>query len=200
MQPAGFVLVGGFSTRMGQDKALLPSGQLPLVQHIAQQVASATASVALVGKPERYQHLGLDCITDLRPDLGPLAGIEAALGSQRGDLNLIVACDMPGLTSKFLRALLHHAEQTEALCVVTRDRSGAIHPLCAAYRSSCLPVIERALNARHLRLMDVIEELDAIHFTIADVLWNVNTPQEWSDWRQQYVSPEGAPFALTNGK
>ncbi len=168
---------------MGQDKALLSAGPHPLVTDVAAKVAVAAGSVALVGKPERYGSLGLHCIEDLRPDLGPLAGIEAALESGRGDVNLIVACDMPGLTTSFLRTLMRQAENTSAPCVVTRDTSGAIHPLCAVYRGACLPMIQRALNARRLRLMDVVEELGATFCDTGGIVWNVNTPQEWSAWR-----------------
>ena len=203
MQAAGFVLVGGLSTRMGQDKALLFSGSHPgshpLVTDVARQVGVAAGRVALVGKPERYRHLGLECLDDLRPDLGPLAGIETALMSHRGDLNLIVACDMPGLTAHLLQALLQRAAQTESLSVVTRDKTGVIHPLCAVYRTACLPVIARALEARRLRLMDVIEELKAIAFDTGEMIWNVNTPQDWNAWRDGRLSTEGAPPAPPHG-
>ncbi len=204
MQAAGFVLVGGLSTRMGQDKALLLSGSDPLVTDVAHRVAVAAGNVALVGHPERYSSLGLDCIVDLRPNLGPLSGIESALVSRRGDLNLIVACDMPGLTVRLLQRLLQHAAQAGALCVVGRDKTGTIHPLCAVYHRDCLPVVQRALDGRRLRLMDLVEELRAIPFEVDEIIWNVNTPQEWSAWREQQFSikevlSEGATLALTDG-
>ncbi|MBV9308230.1 MAG: NTP transferase domain-containing protein, partial [Acidobacteriaceae bacterium] len=40
MRAAGFVLVGGMSTRMGQDKALLHWRSQPLVERIAATVAA----------------------------------------------------------------------------------------------------------------------------------------------------------------
>jgi molybdopterin-guanine dinucleotide biosynthesis protein A len=189
---------------MGQDKALLLSGSDPLVTDVAQHVAVAAGSVALVGHPERYSRLGLDCIVDLRPNLGPISGIESALVSRRGDLNLIVACDMPGLTVGLLQRLLQHAAQTGALCVVGRDKTGTIHPLCAVYHSNCLPVVQGALDCRRLRLMDLVDELRATPLDVEEMIWNVNTPQEWSAWREQQfsvkqLSSEGAPIALTDG-
>ena len=79
MQAAGFVLVGGQSSRMGRDKARLRIGSGLLVEDVAGKLASCTASVTLVGPPERYADLPFECLPDLRPGLGPLAGIEAAL-------------------------------------------------------------------------------------------------------------------------
>src|SRR5437763_12141966 len=103
---AGFVLVGGASSRMGRDKARLPFRGRTLVEHIAAAVAEAAGSVTLVGAPERYQSLGLPIIPDTRPGEGPLAGILAALGASQAGWNLIAACDMPVISAPFLKSLL----------------------------------------------------------------------------------------------
>ena len=181
---AGFVLVGGRSSRMGRDKALLPCNSRFMVEHVADQVASSVGNVALVGNPERYRALGIDCLSDLRSGLGPLAGIEAALASKRGRLNLIVACDMPGLEKALLLKLLQRAEMNEAQCVVARDVAGLIHPLCAVYDASCLPAVRRALEGRRLKVLEVIEELGAAPMDIRQQISNVNTPEEWDAWRE----------------
>jgi molybdenum cofactor guanylyltransferase len=192
---AGFVLVGGRSSRMGRDKALLPWNSRFMVEHVAQEVASAAGSVALVGDPERYSALGIDCLADLRPGLGPLAGIETALASKRGELNLIVACDMPGLTRPLLLRLLERAEMNGARCVVARDEAGLIHPLCSVYRSSCLATVQLALDARRLKVLDIIEELETVPVDIGQQISNINTPEEWEIWRESRLrkAPGASP-------
>jgi molybdenum cofactor guanylyltransferase len=169
---------------MGCDKALLPLRSGLLIREIAAKLCAAAGAVALVGEPERYRRLGLDCLPDLRPGMGPLGGIEAALESGRGEWNLIVACDMPGLETEWLWRLLQKDRETDALCVASREPSGIVHPLCAAYRSGCLPTVRDALNAGRLRLMDLLGELDAITFEISTAVWNINTPQQWAAWEQ----------------
>jgi len=178
MQAAAFVLVGGSSSRMGRDKALLSWNSRPLVDDVA-RAAAVAGSVALVGETTRYKQFGFDCLPDLRSGCGPLGGIEAALESRRGDLNLILACDMPGLEHAWLSRLLSHAQETGALCVASRD-PGGIHPLCAVYRSECLPAIRRNLDARRLRLLDLLRELGATTLERTRPLWNVNTPHDWA--------------------
>jgi len=186
MQAAGFVLVGGHSSRMGRDKALLPLKSGLLIEEVTAKVTAAAGTLALIGEPERYRHLGLDCLADLRSGMGPLAGIEAALESGRGALNLIVACDMPGLDQDWLRQLLRAARESDSLCVASREQCGTVHPLCAVYRSGCLPVVRRALDTGRVRLLDVLRELRATTLEISATVWNINTPQQWAAWEQAH--------------
>ena len=85
MLVAGFVLVGGRSLRMGRDKARLPINSHLLVEDVAAKVGFVSQSVALVGELQHYRDVPFDFVNDLRPSLGPLAGIEAALASGRVD-------------------------------------------------------------------------------------------------------------------
>jgi molybdenum cofactor guanylyltransferase len=179
---AGFVLVGGRSSRMGRDKALLPWNSRPMVEEIAEGVAAAAGSVALVGEPERYGNLDFERIADLRCAMGPLAGIEAALASGRAELNLIIACDMPSVETCWLVRLLQMAESSASQCVAT-CHSSMIHPLCAVYRSNCLAKVRSALDARRLKTQELLRELDTINIESGGTIWNVNTPEEWSVWQ-----------------
>jgi molybdenum cofactor guanylyltransferase len=188
MPVAGFVLVGGSSSRMGRDKARLTIESRLLVEDVAAKVACAAQRVALVGAAERYRDLGMECLSDLRPSLGPLAGIEAALNARQGTLNLIVACDMPNLRVEWLNALVAKAEERKALCVVCQDVNRAIHPLCSVWSEHCLPDVRKALEERRLRVLDLIKELHAEYVAVNDHIRNINTPADWENWRN---SPSG---------
>lgn len=183
MSRAGFVLVGGRSSRMGHDKAFLEIDGSPLVVRAAEAVREAAGSLSLVDAPGRREWAGFSVIYDTRENCGPLAGIEAALLHTHADWNLIVACDMPALAPAVLRGLF---EDAEGDCVVPRDPSGKAHPLCAIYHQQAGPKITRLLDAGVRRVMEAIRSLDA-HFRRVDdpsYLQNVNTPEEW----ERYLS------------
>ncbi|MBV9035651.1 MAG: molybdenum cofactor guanylyltransferase [Acidobacteriaceae bacterium] len=184
MRAAGFVLVGGMSTRMGQDKALLHWRSQPLVERIAATVAAVTETVTLIGSPERYVNLKIPCLPDTRHQLGPLAGIEAALETRQAEWNLIVGCDMPGVSREVLSCLLDRAGQINGLCVAAQDLTEQIQPLCAVYHRRCLPVIKKSLDEGRLKLMRILEDLRAEYVPVETKLTNINTPEDWLQWQQ----------------
>ena len=177
---AGFVLCGGLSRRMGQDKALLPLNGATLVQHMAQIVKAATGSATLVGPPERYRHLGYPVIADPQPDSGPLAGLVALLAATTAELNLVVPCDMPSLDAHFLRALLETAlAHPDHQAAVPLGPNGQ-HPLSAVYRKNAYAPLAAALAADQRKVRDAIKALKVKEVPgTAAQLANVNTPGDW---------------------
>lgn len=176
---AGFVLVGGKSSRMGRDKALLAYGGATLVQHVAKRVAAAAGCATLVGSPQKYGGLGYPVIPDMREGAGPAAGIEAALRATCAEWNLVVACDMPGVTVDFLSALLEEARRTGADCLLPLSGQGRAEPLCAVYRRSALQAFEAALAAGICKITRAIEGLRVVAWPAPRSTWfaNVNTPE-----------------------
>jgi molybdenum cofactor guanylyltransferase len=173
---AGYVLVGGASSRMGRDKALLPFRGITLAQAIAEAVEASAGSVALVGGGTR------GAIPDLYPGEGPLGGILTALKASNTDWNLVVACDMPALSPHFLRQLLGAAECCEGDALVPAGPSGRLEPLCAVYHRRSRGGLERAF-ARGVRKMAVaLEEVRCVTWRVPEVFYfqNVNTPEDWA--------------------
>jgi len=186
---AGFVLTGGASRRMGRDKALLAWEGAALVEHVAGRVREAAGSVTLVGAPERYAALGLPAIADRRPCAGPLAGIEAALAVTSAEWNLVVACDMPSVTTDFLAALLAEAERSSGDCLVPATPSGRLEPLCAVYRRGCLEPFKQALDGGVRAVVEALALVRAMPRPFDNDTWavNLNDPGELA---QFLASPE----------
>jgi len=181
---AGFVLVGGASSRMGSDKASLPFRGGALVEHVAAAVAEAAGNVTLVGPPERYRDLGLRIIPDRYPGLGPLGGIHTALNSSPAIWNLIVACDLPVLSGTFLNRLMEAAEASGCDCLIPEGPSGRPEPLCAVYHSRCLPIIGAALERGVRKVTDGLAGLRIAPWSVPESFWfrNVNTPEDWTQY------------------
>lgn len=182
MKRAAFVLVGGKSSRMGRDKALLPLKGSPLVEHIAAQARAAAGNVTLIGNPTHYTNLGYPVVPDIVSGCGPIAGIYTALSVTQANWNLILACDMPEVTAKFLARLLAHAEAGRADAVLPAGPHGLPEPLCAAYRRHCVEPIGRALSNGVRKVTDGLAalEIDLWRVPNSHYFRNLNTPLEWA--------------------
>jgi molybdopterin-guanine dinucleotide biosynthesis protein A len=143
---AGYVLVGGKSSRLGTDKALLDFEGKPLVTRVANVVRAAAGRVTIVGPLERYRHLGLRVIPDPVENFGPLAGLLAALEDSESAWNLVTACDMPYLDARFLSFLFEEAQAAVADILLPVDSEGNPEPLCAVYSLEARSTIRRRVE------------------------------------------------------
>lgn len=182
---AGFVLVGGSSSRMGRDKALLEFQGSTLASAIAECVRSVAGNVALIGPPDRYRNLGHTVIADRIAGCGPLGGVYTALLATRAEWNLVVACDMPFVTAELLEDLFGVAESGPSTidCIVPEcvDANSKLHPLCAVYHRRCAPRAQRAIDRKLLKMHDFISSLRLLKRPVSDSspLANMNTQKEW---------------------
>jgi molybdopterin-guanine dinucleotide biosynthesis protein A len=184
MSRAGFVLVGGRSSRMGRDKALLPFRGRTLAEHIADQVLIATGQVSLIGNHAIYSYLGFPVIEDQYAGCGPLSGIQAAVTHSAAEWNFVCACDLPDITSEFIDALLQRAEQSATDAVIPVGPAGLPEPLCAAYHQRCGAAITQALSQDVRKVMDGLAslDLDLWHVPDSQYFHNLNTLQDWRSY------------------
>ncbi len=181
MSRAGYVLVGGRSSRMGRDKAWLPFRGVALGAWVAGTVARAAGQTALVGNPKLYSALGFPVIADLYPGEGPLGGIVTALADSPAEWNLVTACDMPEITAGFLGALFETARTAGADAVVPADPAGRLQPLCAVYHRRSLWTVEAAFARGVRQVAEGLEGLRTVLLPATEVslFQNVNTPPDW---------------------
>src|SRR5690349_17350822 len=83
---SAFILVGGQSLRMGENKAFLRLGGGTLLSHALEMARAAAGSACIVGSAKTFAAFG-PIIEDVYPQRGPLGGIHAALSHTATDLN-----------------------------------------------------------------------------------------------------------------
>ncbi len=148
----GFVLAGGRSTRMGQDKALLQWGGLTLLELALEKLCGLGGPEPRIAAARADLSRYAPVVADLHPGCGPLSGIEAALAASSRPLNVFLPVDLPLLPGCFLLWMLRRADTTGALMTVPRIH-GQPQPLCAVYHRDLLGPITRSLVAGDYKVM-----------------------------------------------
>ncbi|MGQ0612599.1 MAG: molybdenum cofactor guanylyltransferase [Planctomycetaceae bacterium] len=159
MSDGAIVLCGGFSRRMGRDKASLPFGAETLLERTVRVVSEAVDEVVLVAREGQEVPAGLAPVArDPARGLGPLAGIAAGLRALKAERAFVTACDAPFLRAAFVRRLLELARGWEAAVPVV---DGFTMTAAAAYASSVAPLAERLVREGRLRPLFLVQSINA---------------------------------------
>ncbi len=181
-----FILAGGKSSRMGNDKAFLRLGDETLLSRVLKVAGVMAKEVRIVGDAVKFASFGR-VVEDVYRERGPLGGIHGALSSSTTDLNLILAVDLPFVESKFLEYLLLRARESGATVTVPRTGAG-LQPLCAAYRRGFADAAEQSLLQGKNKIDSlfatvktcVIEEDELVRAAFSvEIFRNLNTPEEF---------------------
>jgi molybdenum cofactor guanylyltransferase len=192
---AGIILTGGYSQRMGRDKALLPvASETPLtfVEHLASLLSPICNTVHLVARDETsgrvYAALPTSqtwqLIYDQVPGQGPLMGLYSGLQAISSSHALVLAVDQPFVQPALLSWL--HAFPLSGEILIPRVQ-GIPQVLLARYPRAVLPAIEACLK-RGRRDPRALLDLVPVRFLEEDVLrtldpelhsfLNINTPED----------------------
>lgn len=143
--PAGFVLAGGRSSRMGRDKSLIALGGRPLVAHALEILQGAGLSTCLAGAGTGLEKYG-PVVADAEPGRGPLGGICAALTATAAPQAVFLPVDTPFMPTSLIAYLIDEAIVTGA-AVTVASLNGAVQPFPVVLGRRTLPVLEGLLEA-----------------------------------------------------
>lgn len=186
-----YIFAGGNSSRFGRDKARLELAGKPLLAHVARSLQPAAAEITVIAdRPGKYLDLGFETIADLRPGLGPLGGLQAALSHRKDGWLLCASCDRIGIRQEWLRALFS-GRKNGARAVVFRGRIW--QPLPALYHASLAPEVDAAIESGRLTPWMLLEQTDAVALELPKDWENsldINDPGELD----RLISQGGAPW------
>jgi molybdenum cofactor guanylyltransferase len=149
MELSAVILAGGESKRMGRDKAWVELEGKPLLAHAVDKVRRLGVAELFISGRAGTDYSALTCpvLLDRIAGRGPLGGIERALGECRSPLLLVLAVDLPQMTTAFLERLVAHCDPVTG---VVPERAGHLEPLAAIYPQRCHALAAEFLaSSRH---------------------------------------------------
>jgi len=189
-RPAGVILAGGRSMRMGGGrKALLELGGRPLLAHVRERLEKQAGPLLLScgDSEDDFEGLGMECVPDLLPGYrGPLTGLYSALqylaDRGHGDGLVLCPCDAPFLPSDLVQVLLEAAGE-KIRPVVAVSWQGVLQPTFSLWQTQHLPVVKAAVVEQGIGgLKRVMLSMPhrIVEWRVAEPppFFNVNTPGE----------------------
>ncbi|MCY3831710.1 MAG: molybdenum cofactor guanylyltransferase [Chloroflexi bacterium] len=181
------IIAGGQSRRMGRDKAFVDLGGKTLIERVIERSAhlGQAETILITNRPTQYAHLGLPMHRDVLPDKGSLGGIYTALVKAASQYVLVLACDMPFISSDLLRLLISHIRAD--IDIVAPRVAGYPQGLHAIYKKTCIEPIARQLAADRLKIIRFYDQMRVTYLDETDYaaydpesrsFANVNTPEE----------------------
>lgn len=153
MNFSAVILAGGKSSRMGCDKAWLEvGGQSLLARQIGIARECGASEVFISGRANvDYSGSGHRVLQDNFSDAGPLAGIERALDAAQSPLLLVLAVDLPEMTTQFLQRLSAGCSET---CGAVPKLAGHVEPLAAFYPKATQSLAVASLERKSFAVKD----------------------------------------------
>lgn len=190
------ILAGGKSTRMGFDKQLLQMQNKTVMEHLISLLATKFGDIMISSStPELYQQANVRVIHDIYENIGPLGGIHSALQNAKSEGVFVIACDMPYLEFRYMDYMIEQMSQTSYDACVT-ERGGFLEVFHSFYLASALPALESELEAGHysvqkftrkINTLIIPEKIAAGFLPEWRAFTNLNTPQEYEDFRRQIL-------------
>jgi molybdenum cofactor guanylyltransferase len=179
-EAAAIVLAGGDSRRMGRDKGSLPVEGRTLIERLCARLRPHFSELLISTRGSGdYSFLRERVVPDRVPGAGPLMGIAACLAASTHDVNLVMACDIPGLDVGLLRRMSRLAPDHD--CVVPRTADGRPEPLFAIYRKSALPAIRQTLDSGERKVREAFRRCRTAYVDVeaGRELINLNTMDDY---------------------
>jgi len=178
------ILAGGEAQRMGFPKHELPMGETNILEWIHQRLGDLFVETIVAGRGISSSNQDIRIAEDGYSERAALVGIHAGLAASRTDLTFVVACDMPHVEPGLVSHLLCAAADADVVVPVIRGYS---EPLCAVYRTACLPPISRSIAGGILKIVHFYHEVRVREIPEQEIrefdpmlrsFVNLNTPAE----------------------
>lgn len=176
------IFAGGKSSRMGQDKSLLPFGDYPtLAEFQYRRLQTLFERVCISAKEADKFDFNADVIPDIVETgiYAPTAGFVSVFQHLNEERIFVLSVDTPFVGEDEIAQLID-ADGEELDAVIARSASGS-HPMCGIYHRSLLPAFVRMVQEDDHRLDKLLKKSHTryVEFSDEEAFTNLNHPDEY---------------------
>lgn len=177
------LFAGGKSSRMGEDKSLLPFGGFPtLTQYQLERLAPLFHSLYISTKSaDKFDFQANFILDPIEVDYAPTAGFVSAFRTLMEDRIMVLSVDTPFIDKHVFQTLID-ADCGEHDAIIAKTAEGS-HPLCGIYHRSLFNEFERMLCDGDHRLGKLLASSKTLYIDFSDdtPFANLNHPHEYQE-------------------
>ena len=148
----GLILAGGYSQRMGQDKALLTYRDKSQLLHTHELLSHYCDKVFISVRDDQQQQSPYHRFPQIKDNIalgikGPLAGIVSALILHPAHSWLVLACDLPFVDNQTIETLINGRNQQAIATAFISSYENLPEPLCAIWEAQALESIQEFVKS-----------------------------------------------------
>jgi molybdopterin-guanine dinucleotide biosynthesis protein A len=173
----GLVLVGGKSTRMGQDKSNLDYFGKPQKEFAKELLENSALETyySVQNTSENNQE-----ISDKFLNLGPFGGICSAFQKDPNSAWFVLATDVPFVNDEIIQLLLQKRNPSKVATAIKGKDKEFVEPLITIYEPKAYPILLQYLAQGYScpRKMLINSDVQIVEIE-DDFIRNINTPKEF---------------------
>ena len=179
----GLVLVGGKSTRMGQDKSELNYFGKPQ-KEVARELLENSNLETYYSVEDSSENR--EEISDKFLNLGPFGGICSAFQKDPNAAWFVLATDIPFVNDEIIQLLLKHRNTAKVATAIKGKGKEFVEPLITIYEPKAYPILLQYLAQGYScpRKMLINSDVEVVEVA-DDFIRNINTPEEFKDAKKE---------------
>ncbi len=179
------IFAGGKSSRMGQDKALMPFGGFEtLAEYQYRRLLRWYEHVYISAKEDKFPFQA-NLILDRYSADSPMVALASSLESVKSDEIFIISVDMPFAGKAIMEKLWETYRSNNAEIVIAASPNGN-EPLCGIYATSVSDRAQRLIEKNEHRIKSLLDicSTSIVEYHDKKAFVNLNTPDEYDRYRR----------------
>ena len=173
------ILSGGRSSRMGEDKSLLPfANSNTLTQYQYDRLKPYFKNIYISSKIDKFDFLDKkELLLDKSEVYSPIAALESIFTKLESEKVFIITVDTPLVTIESIEKMIEQSKATD----ITVAQTQRVHNLCGVFSQSCLKLINKMLEDDFHKVGFLLKNLSTkyIEFPKDEEFINLNRKEDY---------------------
>lgn len=187
------ILSGGKSSRMGEDKSLLPfENETTMIEYLYKKLTPVFDKVYISAKTDKFEKLQLpnkQLILDIDQTISsPMIAINTIFQTLKDDKVFIITVDTPFVEEKTIQELIKSSSNFSI--TIAKDNENNTHNLCGVFSRDILPTIQEMIKQDIHKINYMIKNsknYQEIVFENSEQFLNINTKKEYEEGLEKFT-------------